>query len=547
MPRHKQRLLQIGGYALPPKRIQEGQFIRKLLRRHPLPKREIAQRWKKTITRASAQLENGAGLPVDMLIRYFLQEYNTRNFKHGLRTMPSSFNVLEAFVEYVPELSYFSLRDEQDHLISFPDFLDYVTSPECPTDVNISTDILKEGVIYSFNAVNDPGAMTFSVAHGVEYGIGGFAVVRHSKELNVLLLAGEKTDIAQKTDELKTMKHDGTPYPGKEHIAAPKELHREAVALNGNANFWRVIVLARFDLDDMTQNARYVLKDAGDSFIVLTDDVRVYLDDVTGKFINIEYEKLAEEVTAQLNEYGTLFELCKTCLRISSYLEHYDDSIKIERHPTHLSENINQERWITRQKFLTPKERVLCRNVHVLNRVTQPKPDSISYCTPEFRVETSGYWKTLSLQEIGEDKHGIPIHGRTWVKKQLTWVQKQEEPLVVYGTRNERADDNPNPLRAKCDKGFIYVMHNPAHDKDLFKVGLTRRNSDMRSDELSGTGAPDKFLVAHEWKVADCARAEKIVHGALESYRINPRREFFKLPYQTLMGIILSAIKQLQE
>lgn len=546
MPRHKQRLSEIGGYALPPQRTPEGQAIRKFLRDHPsLPKREVAKLQKKAVARVSAQLENGAGLPVDVLIRYFLQEYNARNFKHGLWSMPASFNVVEAFVEYNPELNYFSLRDEQDHLISFPDFLDYATSPECPTDIDISTDILKEGVIYSFNAVNDLGEMTFSVSSGAEYGIGGCALVRHATELNVLLLVGEKTDITQKTHELKAMTMDGRPVPGREGITAAQELHREAVVLNSNASFWKVIALARFDLEDMTQNARYVLKDAGDSFLVLTDDVSVYLDDVTGNFMDEKCETLAKAVTAQVDQHGTLFELCKTCLNIPAYIEHYIDSVQTERHPTILLQNIRQGKWITKQKSLTPKERVTYRNVSVLRMAPQPRADSTSYLAPEFRVETSGYWKTLSVQEIGEDKHGNPIHGRTWVQKQLTWVQKQE-PLVVCTTRNKRTDGSPTRDRSEGDDGYIYVMHNPAHNKDVFKVGLTKRNTDLRSDELSDTGSPDKFLVAHEWKVTDCARAEKIVHDALERYRINPKREFFRLPYWELMGIISAAVKDLQ-
>jgi hypothetical protein len=90
-------------------------------------------------------------------------------------------------------------------------------------------------------------------------------------------------------------------------------------------------------------------------------------------------------------------------------------------------------------------------------------------------------------------------------------------------------------------------MHNPAHDKDIFKVGLTRRSSEARSEELSGTGAPDKFLVAHVWRVLDCVRAERIVHDALERYRINPKREFFRLPYKDLLATVAAAVRQFQE
>jgi hypothetical protein len=95
--------------------------------------------------------------------------------------------------------------------------------------------------------------------------------------------------------------------------------------------------------------------------------------------------------------------------------------------------------------------------------------------------------------------------------------------------------------------GFIYVMHNPAHEKDVFKVGLTKRDSDIRSEELSDTGSPDKFLVAHEWRVFDCIQAERIIHEALKPYRINPKREFFRLPYKKLIEMISSIVSQMTE
>ena len=39
--------------------------------------------------------------------------------------------------------------------------------------------------------------------------------------------------------------------------------------------------------------------------------------------------------------------------------------------------------------------------------------------------------KNLPIDQVGADKHGNPIHGRTWVKKELSWVQIDKEPGVV--------------------------------------------------------------------------------------------------------------------
>lgn len=66
----------------------------------PRVKGKIKSLYKEAIARISAQVENGAGLPMDRLIRYFLSEYSRRNIDHGLHFMPLSFNAMEAFFEY---------------------------------------------------------------------------------------------------------------------------------------------------------------------------------------------------------------------------------------------------------------------------------------------------------------------------------------------------------------------------------------------------------------------------------------------------------------
>jgi len=532
----------IGLYAGPPLCTTEGQALQEFLKKHTneTTKQETASRYKTARTRVIAQHRNGAGFPIDNLIRYFAGEFNDRNFNHGLRSMPSSFNVLEAFVQYEPEFSYFKIRPEQDYCISFSDFLDYATSPECPTDMNISTNAFDEGVIYSFNITNNLTDITFSTINGAEYGIGGFTIIRHGQELSVLLLAGEKIDTNKKTKELSSLKTQAC--SNRKKIVPTQDRKKEAVPLLGDPGFWQSIVLARFDSETRTQEVRYILKDIGDSFIVTTDDPSIYLDEKTGGVSDKNLGDLAK-LSVELDQHKVLFELCKTCLSVASYLEFNVDNVRVERHPTSLAEDIQTGSCTTTQlKYLTSQDRVRYRNVSVLQSVLQSPPDNTFYHAPEFQKEVSGYWKRLLPQEIGEDKHGNAIHGRTWVKVESTWIQTQQQPVVVQAKRFSAG----NTTKLNADKGYIYVMHNPAHGNDLFKVGLTRRNSDTRADELSGTGAPDKFLVAQEWEVTDCVSAEKWIHDILRDYRINPKREFFKISFQDLMKLISAGIKQFQ-
>lgn len=83
--------------------------------------------------------------------------------------------------------------------------------------------------------------------------------------------------------------------------------------------------------------------------------------------------------------------------------------------------------------------------------------------------------------------------------------------------------------------GVIYVMRSAVHADEVFKIGMTRRSSVVRGTALDrATGAPDKFLTVHEWDVEYCVEAERLVHAALDKYRINPRRKFFCAGYSVI-------------
>ena len=545
---------QIGRHALPPKGtfVREG-FEKWLDSLPPDLKLKLKKRARKVFKKAHAiicaQLENGAGFAVDEMLRFFLQEFNDRNFRHGLRVMPASFNVMEAFLEYKPEYSMFRLRDEKEHLFSFVEFLDYVTSSDAVEDIRKVLQYIEEGIIYSYNVVNDPGEITFSINNGTEFGVGGASLVRYGSEVNILLLSGEKTDFAVASEELEKeiSSMDKLMVPrGKESLRPADDRKREAVPLLGNNQFWQSIVLTRIDFEDMTQNVRYVMKDLGDSFRILTDDVDVFLDDLTGDFMDPSFEDVAKKVAKDIKEYETIFELCKTVIYLPLYFWHYGDLIVDERHPTKLLENRRKGKWLTREKLIGPKETIAHRQVSVLRKDIGHGPDRTFYKAPPFKVDVSGYWKKLPVGEVGGDKQGRPIHGRTWVEKVLTWLEPIDDPGAILAKRNPLQNFRATADTSKPNKGYIYVMRSAAHDKDIFKVGLTRRSTEVRSSELShSTGSPDKFLVVQEWEVSDCVKAESMIHEVLSPYRINPNREFFKAPYKEIVKAIEALLKQL--
>lgn len=79
--------------------------------------------------------------------------------------------------------------------------------------------------------------------------------------------------------------------------------------------------------------------------------------------------------------------------------------------------------------------------------------------------------------------------------------------------------------------GTIYILRNAAYRETVVKIGHTARTAEMRAAELSSpTGVATPFEVLYEESVADCERAEKIIHTKLANSRVSKSREFFNIP-----------------
>ena len=254
---------------MPPEGTEERKILEKVLfeqgKSNPAIKNKIEVNFQKGHTIISAQNDNGADLPIDKSLREFLIEYNGRNFQYGLSKLPSSLNVMEAFFEYNPELSIFKLNEEKDHLVSFIEFLDYYTSTDSHEDLKDVLMSMQEGVIYSYNILNNPADITFSIDNNIDYVIGGISLVRHESEISILALTGEKANLDEITEQLR--REEYIINPDKKMIQPAKDLAKGAVALFGNHKYWRVLVLTRLDLEDDTQSVRYILKDIGNGYL----------------------------------------------------------------------------------------------------------------------------------------------------------------------------------------------------------------------------------------------------------------------------------------
>lgn len=533
---HHHRMREIGKVAVPQKGTPEWHILQNQIKENK-NNSFVKEYTKKVFNEALANCEvqelNGSGFPADSLLREYNAEYNNRVFNHSLHQLPGSFNVVEAFNTFLPPSATFVLNKEIDCIFSFDDFLDFVTSEKCPVDTGNLNDFIEEGTVYSFNSVDDPSNSLFSTTDNDEFGILSVSLIKHKSEVSVVMLAGQKCDLTEKT---KSLDIDMSKMQNLNGIKPDDSLKVEAVPLVANSDLWRTIVLARFDLESLTIDARYIYQDAGRSFTGVTDDMECYLDHL-GNFHSKEIEAAFKVQNTKIEKYAPLFELCKTALYLPVFRWEYEDTISIERHPTEYGQKRNKPSLKKTNKLAKIELKVPFRNVENIKPVNRTPPSRREFFAPDLKIETSGYWKKLDFQSKGEDKNNSPIQGRTWVNKTLEWKESSNKSTSVKVVSNSSSTEN---------EGFIYVMRSAAHDKNVFKVGLTRRTSDERSKELSSsTSSPDHFHVMEEWDVVDCVLAEKLIHEKLGEFRVNPKREYFKAPYKVIFKVIDEVIDSL--
>lgn len=83
---------------------------------------------------------------------------------------------------------------------------------------------------------------------------------------------------------------------------------------------------------------------------------------------------------------------------------------------------------------------------------------------------------------------------------------------------------------ANATPEYVYIISNPSYD-GLLKVGYTTREPEVRIRELFSTGVPTPFEIEKIIVVPSGTgkEIEGLIHQELDEYRVNSRREFFKI------------------
>ena len=536
---HKERMRAIGSVAIPPKGTKDRELFEKYLTKHDTPEqRKIVKKlWEKSQAIAVGQQLNGAGHETDQALRGFQYEYNNRIWNHGLHALPSTCNVVEAFLQYNPKLNTFILHEENNHLFSFSAFVNWYTSGDIDLDQKVALEAFTPGVIYSFDNLADPSDLLYGTEHNSEVGISGFAMVRFGAEISVLCVAGETENLEKKTGEIKENFQKVQYAENRKNITPNPSLSIEAVPLKSKLPLWRLIALSRFDLSEMSQAVRYICHDAGNAYRIITDDPSVFLD-MKGDFIDKDIEAVALNSAHEISGFNALFDLCSTALFLPLYFEKFAEDVATERFKTRYASEVGKRSFLKIKMNIPHNIKVAYRNVNVI-RAEENFSDTRAtiYSIPNFHIQTSGYWHPLEPGKIGSDKNGNPIHGRTWISKKLSWMEA-EEPNALVAKRNDKKTLPKGPA-----PGFIYVMRSPLHPRNVFKVGLTQSSTESRADELSSaTGVPGRIYVMQEWAVGDCISIEREIHSRLTEYRVDLRREFFEVPLKHIISVIEETI-----
>lgn len=475
------------------------------------------------------QLNNGLDRTNENTLRYYLMEFASRFLQFGPKSFPTSFNTLEPFFIFNHHNSIIQLHSEEESYgVSLVDFLDFVTSKDFELEKIDFYDNIPENVIYHFSFTTGFDEINFS-NNGKTFVIGGLSLVRQGNEVSVLMQAGESYDKQEAENYFKVHTRSSMEQslnPSKKALGMILENNEESKVVNykEREDLWAHNIATLFDLKDRSIDIRFVARDENISFKMFTDDFyAIFLSQ--DKLTKEEIKEYYENHLKDLSNYDAIFDFAKYCLALPHYVFEKEKRIVDVTYETKLKSIINSP--VSRKEFASvPTEyKVYAKPLYYLESSDLAIIKNNELDDESFKIEKSGYWKRLDVNEEGFDKGGNKIIGKTWV----------ERNDIYYTTPKGITKVEQVELFNSENAGYIYIMRQPIHEENIFKIGLTRRSSEQRSKELSNTSSADKFFIINSYHTKDCIEAEKQIHKELERYRLTSRREFFRCDLRIIM------------
>ena len=503
----------------------------------PEEKKFIKDCFQKSVRSLEMQSLSHSNFITETTLRHFLNEFNSRAWEHGLRSMPLSFNIMESFFTYRKPCVYFELLEEENYLISLFDFLDFRTSKDFINDKQLIIENISPDIIYNFNVGKDLKEICFNTTDDYKFIISGVSMIRRENEVTVLLITGSNEI------ETKGKVSLDVEYSNPNKVELLKDFNQRVdgkeqnpIFIDEGKEYAKVLIACIFDLESDTIVARYVAQEYENFFAVSSDQIIGFVDG-NGDYRS-EHDKRAHELGIERVEtFNAIIEVAKTCLFLPHYLNIYEAKLIEETHETELKKrNFNPIKQRKMNDTFGKHSRT--KSLYILNVNNKFSPDVIKLREDLFTIENNGYWKPLEMDAVGMDKNGGVIHGKTWVNQKRTWFEAKNEELIIKKEKLKYTGKN---------SGYIYIARNPLIVSSIFKIGLTRNDTSIRISQLSNTSVPDKYYVAQEWNVYDCVEAEKTIHNLLADQRVDPRREFFDVDYSEAVSIITNVCTKVNE
>lgn len=116
------------------------------------------------------------------------------------------------------------------------------------------------------------------------------------------------------------------------------------------------------------------------------------------------------------------------------------------------------------------------------------------------------------------------------LKKQLNILQDKKDAIEFRKIHN------------KC--GFVYIISNPSfgEDKEIYKIGVTKREAEIRLQELSSASVPFKYFMHCAVFSTDCFALESALHRTFDDKRVNKcnrHKEFFEVSLDEIKREVL--------
>lgn len=473
-----------------------------------------------------ADLTSGCGLPMSEALRAYVREYADRMIKHGPYRLPLSFNIAEAFLWFDDEINLFRLRNEKDHLLNLSEYLNWHQSQEI-LRLPIVKDSTLEATVYSFDFASHNREYKITGEES-EFVLASVSLVRHGSELSVMLVAGENPPLVSDEDAQTALEEVLMTGP----LRPADDLGVNDRYLDVRPEYARTVVLTRMDLDSGRYDVRHFALDLGPSFQVITDDPAVWASPDNPADFD------PDALTRSFQRYMPLFDALTSLVYLPTMFADLCEQLEHQRFATTIGSRRREKPFKKAIQLLGMNRIPLHRKVACLpgDRAALDL-EEMTINTPDLEMNVEGFWRPLPPGQVGEDRDGEKVVGRTWVTRHESWPQTATSSFLAR--RRPDSADGPDP-------GAVYVVRCEAHQTDTYKIGLTRRDPEVRSRELSGaTGVPLPFGVIANWNVGDCARVEKEVHSRLAAYRVNPRREFFHCELRTIIRTISEVIESI--